>query len=724
MNAPQSFERVILKVLNGVQAGAEVSLVPGEYTVGTGSEDDIQLIDVSIKAGQARIRISAGQIELAGGTGAVNVGSGETISANSDFHEIEPLEVIELGMVRFVLGPPNANWNTLTEKPEAVEKSKSSQKKKPAAGIFGRQGPRVPAGERRFGQITLPVLLLLAMVGAGVWYFSDVERSTLGSRLTLAEAEKTVRASLDQFPFGKSIALRSEPDGTLYATGFVKDNFERRALVQAIEREGVQVYFRLGVIDALQNEMEGLIRSENLPVTFTISPEGVLTLEGVILDDKIATQFVNRIKEGVVGFSEVNSEIRTANSMLSDVQKLSGMAEIDSYVLLRLDGKVIEASGILPINRIDGWVGFLQSYVRRFAKDIGLRSFVQLQAADGSLISAGGKLRPVVINGDSISEDDIVLDAQRIAQGQYDPSEVFARSDQPNSEADGTTQTAAAAQAAQARAQSQLRPLVPISASTSLNPSASDLPPPSKRTAFEAEQMALVSNDLIARWKAGKTTAAEDKDIAMLARARAELAFANGDTQYSENIAEAFNNGMDKEKIAENFFPLFAGDAPSFVADACRPGSRLTPKNIPVALFWLDLLSVSETFSLTTFKRDEQAFMLEAALDPTIVNKCLTDSGAKPSTTSVYLNETARNPEFVRFLTRQFEVYPMDVSGASLVNEARYIQMRNGQKVGEGAAPDSASRLVIVGELGSAVQRKEGFWAVIYNPSLNWLSQE
>ncbi|MGA7683315.1 MAG: FHA domain-containing protein [Pseudolabrys sp.] len=283
MNASKSLERVILKILSGVQAGVEVSLTPGEYTIGSGPEDDIQFIDVSLKPGQARLRVGAGKIEIAGGSGAVAVGKDLKIDAGSQWHDVEPLDIITVGMIRFVLGPPNANWTTLLEED-------SEQKKEPLKSRY----PYVDviqsalSGSRKYAQLLLPATALIAVIFVGIWYFSSGEKTRLTPHIVQGDAEKLAREALDQFPFGRSVLLKREVDGTIYATGFVKDGFERRALVTAVEKTGAQVYFRLGVLDALRNEIAEFIKSEKVSVSYTLSPAGDLTLEGLILDEGAA----------------------------------------------------------------------------------------------------------------------------------------------------------------------------------------------------------------------------------------------------------------------------------------------------------------------------------------------------------------------------------------------------------------------------------------------------
>jgi type III secretion system YscD/HrpQ family protein len=644
MNEPNSLDRVILKILSGIQAGVEVSLAPGEYTIGSGTEDDIQFIDVSLKPAQAKLRVAAGKIEIAGGSGMVGIGEQLRIDAGSDWQDVEPLDIITVGMIRFVLGAPNANWTTLLEsddsrKPEPVKKRHR---------YFDVSLPPILRESGKLMQLVLPVMALIVVIVAGIWYFSTGDNTKLTPHIAQAEAEKLARAALDQFPFGKAVVLKREVDGTIYATGFVKDAFERRALVTAVEKTGAQVYFRLGVLDALRNEIAEFIKSEKLSVGFTLSPTGELTLEGLILDEAAAERFLDKMRGSFAGVRLVDSKIRTAKSLLDEVQKLARTAQIDQFVLLRVDGELIEASGIMPVEKIDSWVGFLTAYSRRLGKDIALRSFVQLQKPGATEVASGAP---------------VVIDRDRLLNGQYKVDDLFA-----NGQGQMVAETSAPANGQDESS--------------------------STRDRFNVARLTQQANELIAGWQSGS----QSKDLELLMNRRAAM-----------------------EGDSGKYMPLLPVDTPEGVA--CRPGSQLTAENLPTAVFWLDLLSVSSTYSLAKFAPEDQSFILEAALDPRLAKDCFERAKAPAKVSSFYLNEAPQNPNFIRYLLRDFRSYALDISGASTAG-LRYVQARNGEKMSEGKVIDGANRLATVGELGSVVQQKNGYATIIYAQQLNWLNRK
>jgi hypothetical protein len=171
--------------------------------------------------------------------------------------------------------------------------------------------------------------------------------------------------------------------------------------------------------------------------------------------------------------------------------------------------------------------------------------------------------------------------------------------------------------------------------------------------------------------------------------------------------------------------PWLTSRRPNDATAACWGQSQLAPQNLAATLFWLDLLSVSEAVSLSMFDKDSQALILEAALNPRRVAQCgkkLPD-GANMIARSLYLSEITRNSDFVRFITRDLQPFPLDITGANLGGPARFVQVRSGRKLQEGMAPDRASRLALVGELGVAIQVKEGLSAVVFGPEINWVSE-
>ncbi|MFM2280383.1 MAG: hypothetical protein RLZZ444_2614, partial [Pseudomonadota bacterium] len=170
--------------------------------------------------------------------------------------------------------------------------------------------------------------------------------------------------------------------------------------------------------------------------------------------------------------------------------------------------------------------------------------------------------------------------------------------------------------------------------------------------------------------------------------------------------------------------PLIAEKTGPQNASACWQGSNITPDVLPTLIFWLDLLSISENVSINDLFIDNYGLLLEAGLSPDRVRDCLLRQKdpeiAKLAESSIYLEEVGRNPDFIRFLLRSSPTYNMALAGAS-TNGARYIQLDNGDKLTEGAAPSLNSRIASIGELGVLVKVPNGYVAEVYPKSMPWM---
>lgn len=900
-------ERTILKILSGLQSGVEVALVPGDYSVGSGPDDDIQLVDVSLKPAHLKLRVAAGRISVAGGAGAFRTSRGLVVAqGNADWQEIEPLEVVVAGTTRFALGGPTAQWATITD-------DDSSATADPLAARNAQRGTSADGAARPRSLTVIALSVALAALG-GAFAYQQLGSSQKAATAAVRDEVEVLRESLDAMPFGRAIEVRREVDGTVFATGYVESQVERRAVANAVEKTGVPVHMRVWVLQTIRNEVDNLIKARKLALTAKVSPAGEAVLQGVVLDPGLADRFVALLRDSVVGLKAIDNQIRTAPILLKDVEKLAAQAQVEPYVLFRLDRELIEVSGAIPIDRIDAWVGFLQSYSGRYAKDIALRSLVQIQAESGEKT----QLRPVVI-GRGAGEGEVQLDQDRVRSGDYDVNELFggkkgdrnpllpqgarpgapggagagglgaglgpraglqlsgaaaggpvgamalagggaptiyaaaagdarrpvaaggaapgvqpgtpfyvagsagpagvpgaaglagvsglpgrAGSSGTSAGSDGRGGAAAAGSGAGGSAATTGGPAAPVSAGASGStignqaggaqpgrvqpggvpagpggqggaqpgaggsPSSGARPTGDSATApgatvqpgapagasvaaspaelpssilgrLEGNRLSTIAERIAERFadrardaqngrgaagaqpSGGQSQPAGEKsDPEKVDTAARDLAGAAWDQKPGEEA------GSRSNRIAAVYLPLFRRQA-ELPDQACWPGSALSVANLPGTLFWLDLLSVSTELSLSRLTPGEQRVLLEAALNPRRAADCArqvpTASGGRPiADASLYLAETRRNPDFIRFIARDISLFPLEVTGASLADDYRYVQVRNGIKMPEGSAPDGATRIAVVGELGTVVQTADGNAVVLFDPDMTWLS--
>ncbi|WP_181705345.1 FHA domain-containing protein [Chthonobacter rhizosphaerae] len=711
-------DNTVLKILTGQQSGAEVQLGAGDYTLGSGLDDDIQLVDVSLMAGHVRLRLGGGRIQVAGGAGTARTATGAVIEAGADYQDIEPLDIVTAGAIRFALGRPSARWSTIADDdPASRETVRAGNGDRgsapaPAKGAGGRV--MFAAGAMSAAIVALGAYGVFA--GTSVLEPPAIERSDF----------EAVRAAVGALPFAERIRVTAEADGRVFVSGYVDEAAERRAVIQAITATGAPVRPQVWIVASLDAEIRSFIEAARLPVAFELDRAGLVTLTGTVLDKRRVDSLMDRLRENVVGLSGVASRVKTAEDFLVEVKDLAARAQVAGAVLFRLDGQLIEATGAIPAERVDAWVGFLQSYSRRFSDEIALRSFVTLQSVEAAA-PGQPQLRPVLVGSPEMTRSgDIPLDPAKLDQGGMAAEDVFAAPaggrDAPGAGPDAGSPKSAAAdplspdggEAADAKetvlapGQVVAAPLdraadaanEPVSIAEAPGepapPTAAPLPDVTGGTSSSLETSARFT---LEQWRAGRLGGAMAEAIDSMARARS----------------------VGPDELARTYLGLFLDPRrPGTTSESCRPAGLLTLSNLPAVLFWLDLISLSTSVSLASFDLAQQQIILEAALSPVSTRACERRlTGEAGPSRSAYLEEAARNPAFVSYVTRRLPAYPLPVSGAHLAG-VRYVQTPVGRRYAEGAAPSVDSRVSVIGELGMAIQKPSGFEAVIFDETLAW----
>ncbi|EHS52676.1 hypothetical protein PDO_4654 [Rhizobium sp. PDO1-076] len=678
--------QLILKALSGPQSGVEVALAHGEYTLGSGQDDDLQFVDVCLKSGHARIRIEDSKIFVTGGAGSVINEAGLVIDAGDDqWREINPMDILIIGTNTFAIGPTDGHWSDLSAMLDRDRSVDRKSNKNTAAVAF----------KYRFVRFGFALIGTVVLISGVTWLTVAALMANENTHTTVnVQDVAAVRAALNQFPFGQSIVVRQEVDGTIYATGYVNKTNERLALRDAMEHTGALVNLRLWVLSSIQSQVADAIKSFGVDVTFEVSATGVVTFEGKILSDERAKRFFDYIDDEVQGISSVESKVKTASSYFKEVQDLVDRSGVNDTVILRLFDERIEASGLVVTNKIDGWIGFIHAYARHYADHIPLTSYVQVVNEQGTVVAKPAPTRlgpPGHPNAPGTTD----LDLTRLKQGDSDFSDIFLT---PLLEIPNKLVVAA-------REPSQLVP-APETAPATDDQKHADTPSNEKSNLSNRALTLLSPPQAVG---AGDSKGQDDTTNQVL-------------KNWDENIPNAGEPNQSQGSARQRYLPLIL--SPIETSDLCWAGSGLHIADVPAILFWLDYLSLSQTVSLIDFERPNQLMLLEAALNPDRTRQCakkLADqTGIHLDAISSYLRETEHNPFFVRYLVRDFATSELDVAGVMLRDNDRFIQTDSGAKIREGSSPNLKSKLISIGSLGALLQQEDAVAPLIYSESLTW----
>ncbi|MFN3146726.1 MAG: FHA domain-containing protein [Paracoccaceae bacterium] len=404
-----SGSQFLLKILNGSQIGAEVSLDAGEYSFGKGAEADLQFADLSLQDVHGRIRLRDGKLELRAETGNLTTSTGlEIAPGDTQWHEIAQLDSVTAGTTRFAVGSPGANWTELIGQT--------------ASGVTAAPRRRnTGTGSSRLAMLGWPVAIgALSLAFLFASDMIDLGDGTKAVRNLVGEAELTdtekVAAALDALPFTDALSVETAVDGRIGVTGYVGTLAERRAVQNALAETGVPVSRTIQVRDVLRNDVQGLLDSQQADMNVEITPTGEAVLSGTMLDPDKAREITALIGREVIGLSGVRNALLTAETYLDRVEGLIDQAQLQDLVLLRLDGILIEATGLVPREKIDNWVGFIRAYSDDYADVIPLRSFVVLDDPE----NPGQPGQPILIGSSGFDPSGVarVLDPALLAQSQ------------------------------------------------------------------------------------------------------------------------------------------------------------------------------------------------------------------------------------------------------------------------------------------------------------------
>lgn len=411
---PDADRKIILKLLNGTQSGAEVALSDGVYSFGSGEEADLRMIDIAMPELQGRIRVTGGKIALQALGASLATASGLVIDpGGEDWREIAQLDVVTAGTTRFALGVKSANWAELLSEEDGLVPRRPTESKGALAGFRHWKWPLSAAG----------FVILLGLGVAGLALQSPDRLPGDAAAPNIQAVIATLRATLDRLPFSSHLDVSAQADGRLIVTGYVAGATERRAVEGALSDTGIAVRRRIWALDAMQADIDGLLAAQETAITAKLTPDGHVTLTGVHLDPEEARTIVEMIQSQVFGLSGVTNDISTAETYLAEVQDLINRLSLTNLVIARLDGMLIETTGVIPAEKADNWVGFVQVYAKRFSQTLPLRSFVTLENAPPNTAA-----EPLMVGKSEViaSLGGRQLSAQSLSEGStLGPDEVF-----------------------------------------------------------------------------------------------------------------------------------------------------------------------------------------------------------------------------------------------------------------------------------------------------------
>ncbi len=795
-------QKLLLKVLNGLQSGAEVALDSGEYAIGSGPADDLQLRDISLKTGHARLRIGSEGAEIRAEAGDILLPGGGRLEAGDDrWIRLEPLAVLVLGTTRLSIGPPEANWASITED-EEFRRSAQPGIRGNGPAVSEQPDPAEPsqeasALEKRLTESGFPAGASAVRMGIAAWnrhpriaaasasalVALTVSFLLLGTPIDGAseavrrdpQADRiAVERAVASLPFPHKVRVRQEVDGQIIVKGIIRDAAERRALIGALEATRAPFRPRLATSEAIMAETRNLLGAYAARVRFVLREDGVLALNGLIVDPNAAARIVELLRNQLSGPTDIDAtRLKTGADLVFEVTRMAREEGIGPNVMFTLTrNEFIEATGAVPSNQVNAWVSVLINYGDMFSDKLPLRSLVQLVATGDAVRPSEALDRPIIVGqaGPAGEADGRVLDIQRLRSGRFSPSEIFAQEKtpgtfpQPLQSGDGRIAdrrppwSGTTDERSPSGARGPVRPLSSDSTSNgadfgrdqlrSVEKWASGGSPASdqERRLFarldetigkaptqgaraqdrpKDRDPAVGSGGRPLGADAGDAVARQSETGRSAARSVASENAGGPAGAGSEVGARPGENPTSAEPAVKSFLVArMTGERP---LDRCRDPQ---PAEVPLlfkSLLWLDLLSTVDGLSIKALDNEMQLFLAEVMVNPNRAKECLARMPNNAVTdrvsASIFLGEALANPDFVAYVARDVLSSRLRLTGARTEMDNRYVVDTSGRFLRDGTSIDLQSRIWSIGETGVVIERAGGAEVLLYDRGLAWISR-
>ena len=687
-------EKFLLKVFSGLQFGAEVALDEGEYAIGSGLDDDIQLKDASLNSQHAFLRVESEKIEIRANSGAILFGNGLTLEAGDDrWVEIDQLSPLVLGSTRLAFGLEGANWNTITAdaafrsevqpnygKPfPAAEASDRPKSILEMVGINTDQIEAIKrfvdpliaraindrrvlyAGAGGLAALLVIIILLQAIFGGPT---GPIVRNPVKDK-------QAIETALAELPFASHIRVVQDVDGQISVRGIIKDVAERRAILSAVQTTGVPVKTRISSAENIATDIDNLILSESLNVKANLKDDGSLVLSGVINDPIAAAKFIELVKAQVVGPTSFDfTRLKDGNALLAEVIRFAhdeGLGPTVSFTLGK-NGAYIEATGNLLPDQNEIWANFLKNYNASFAPRIKLRTTVEVSKPSANIGTPGEEAAPVT------TADGRILDVATLKSA--------------SAKGKGTIPLASST----VEANNPASPDPKGNSAPATSPDGTGPPP------LAIQQVSL----------------------------QASTSQGGGRVVQSEQVAAApVQSGTSDAQPVEMREPLGAeAIEDTSIINECTGDHIRNFDDLSEVIAKIDTLSTMNGNSITSFGKKEQLTLAEVILNPSLLKRCLAETSsaelAELKKKSPFLTEIDVNPEFIRFIFKDIKPATLILSGVDLTG-AVSIMDKAGHRLKKGSSIDIYSRVFNIAELGVIVETAAGMEVAIFDKNLPWM---
>ena len=332
-----------LRILKGLNAGAEITLDEGKYIVGSDPETDLILEEEDLQPKHLEISWIENKISFLPLSNGKTFIDGVKLTKQTEF-QLENFIYLKIGKTLLVCGSTDASWKSdhdfLEKYTDPDRENQEPQKQKePTNESPARGSTWLSRGLKK-----QPVLITLGMTGflaavSGISAFIVKEPLSeifhLGNASEKSEStEPSIADALAHWTRKYPITVRIAA-GITHIEGYVPSVSERHILEKEIRSLAPLASTRIWAEQDVQSDIQEYIARRDLPLNVEYMGEGEIRIVGFFPDNSKWERFEQQLRGDISGIQKISQELLYTDDVISILETSLAKHEINNDLVIR-----------------------------------------------------------------------------------------------------------------------------------------------------------------------------------------------------------------------------------------------------------------------------------------------------------------------------------------------------------------------------------------------------
>nr|WP_244421060.1 type III secretion system inner membrane ring subunit SctD [Hyphomicrobium sp. MC1] len=430
-------------MLAGSNAGAELSLAPGEWLIGSGTEADLTFAEPALAAEHVRLTVEPSGIRvIALAEGLAMSGDVVPVGVESGVPLLVPMRI---GATLFTLGAVGSNWaavaaQTVVASTSAQEPRKASEPSPdelegdatPSDSAAIEPGLEIPKDEpapprtapirpkwaaqllSRNGLIGMGGLALTLMVGLVSWYTWLLSARSVPT--PHGEPLQDLQRAISSLGMRGSVNVVVRGPDRFAVTGRLHTDAELQKLNTEIQRTGLSVETTVVTDTSITDTAATILHAFDIDGSVTVTDTGDLTVHGFAPSSVAVASAMAQLRSEVPGVHGVEDKLDTPERARAELEDKLQSAGLSSALGISGNQRRLTVTGLLPPEQARVWKEIYERFRSKYSNNIALDEEVAAPArVTPRGIVLGGRMPSIVLDsGQRVRVGDTLKNVGRV----------------------------------------------------------------------------------------------------------------------------------------------------------------------------------------------------------------------------------------------------------------------------------------------------------------------